>query len=110
ARASVGVTVGVELHAYVPVGIELTDVMRPETGPAPGRTAQEDARQPAGQLLTDLPERQRGPRAGRALHAEVVSVVVVEPLQRFDDQEVDREPHGSAPVGVAAEQPGRRLA
>ena len=46
-------------------------------------------------------------RAGsrRALHLEIVAVVVMEFLQRFDDQEIDREPDRSAPVGIAAEVP-----
>ena len=52
------------------------------------------------------PERHAAARAGRALDLEVVAVVVVELLQRLDQQVVDREPDRAAPVGVAAEQPG----
>ena len=44
--------------------------------------------------------------AGRALDPEVVAVVVVELLQRLDQQVVDREPDRPAPVRVAAEQAG----
>src|SRR5207302_2131336 len=67
-RARVAVKVLVEEQAVAPVGIGLKDVVRPEDRPAPARAAQEDAREPAGQLLADLPQRQRGPRARRALH------------------------------------------
>src|SRR5260370_874959 len=46
------------------------------------------------------------PRSVRAIDQEVTTVVVMKPPQGFDDQKVDREPDGSAPVGVAAEQAG----
>ena len=47
--------------------------------------------------------------AGRALHLERVPEVAVVDAERLDQQVVDREPHGTAPVGVAAEQVARRL-
>ena len=46
----------------------------------------------------------------RALDAEVLAEVVMELLQRLDDEEVDREPDRPAPVRVAAEQAAGRLA
>ena len=49
------------------------------------------------------------PRAGRAFDLEVVAEVVMELLQRFDQQEVHREPDRPAPVGIAAEQSGARI-
>ena len=55
-------------------------------------------------------QRQHLARAGRALDLEVVAEIVVELLQRLDQQEVDREPDRAAPVRVAAEEAGRRLA
>ena len=62
------------------------------------------SRQPARQFRRHLPEVHHLPRAGRAFHLEIVAEVVVELLQRFDQQVVDREPDRPAPVGVAAEQ------
>ena len=59
--------------------------------------------------IGDLVQRQILARAGRALDREVVAVVVVELLERLDDQVVDREPDRAAPVRVAAEQAAVRL-
>ena len=61
-------------------------------------------RQPLRELVGDLVDRVIAAGAGRALDLEVVAVVVVELLQRLDDQVVDRQPDRPAPVGVAAEQ------
>ena len=44
------------------------------------------------------------PGAGRQLDLEVVAVVVMEVLQRFDHEVVEREPDRPAPVRVSAEQ------
>ena len=62
----------------------------PYTG-APPVLAQEDRRQPPRQLGRDLPQGHHLPRAGRALHLEVVAEVVVELLERLDQQVVERE-------------------
>ena len=51
-------------------------------------------------------ERQHLSRAGRALHLEVVAEVMMELLQRFDEQIVHREPDRTPPIGIAAEQTG----
>src|SRR5438309_1851700 len=47
---------------------------------------QEDAGQPAGQLVSDLVDRQELAGAGRTLDLEIVAVVMVELLQRVDEQ------------------------
>ena len=70
---------------------------------------QEDARQSARQLLGNLLDREQRAGARRAFDFEIVAVVVVEFLQRLDDQEIEREPDRSAPVGIAAEVPRVRL-
>ena len=44
-------------------------------------------------------------RAGRTLDLKFIAVVVMKLLQRFDDQEIHREPDGAAPIGIAAELP-----
>jgi hypothetical protein len=71
--------------------------------------AQEGPRQTRRELVRDLLQVEAPARAGRELDLEVVAVEVVVALERFDDQEVDREPHRAAPVRVAAEQAGVRL-
>ena len=48
--------------------------------------------------------------AGGAFDLEIVAVVVMELLQRLDDQVVDREPDRPAPVRVAAEHARIRFA
>ncbi len=39
-----------------------------------------------------------------AFDLEVITVVVIEPLEGLDDQVVDGKPHRSAPIGVSSEQ------
>src|SRR5678815_54646 len=65
---------------------------------------EKDSRQARAELLGHVVDRDEPARADRALDLEVIAVVVMELLQRFDDEEVDREPDRTAPVRVAAEQ------
>src|SRR2546426_5824636 len=78
-------------------------------GPPAVRAAQENSGQPAGKLFGDLPQRLHLSRAGGELYGNFVAVVEVEPLQGFDEQEVHREPHRAAPIGIAAEEARRGL-
>ena len=80
-------------------------VKRPPTLIVP----EKEPSQPALQLQAHLPQVQAAAGAGRALHLEFVAEEVMELLKRLDDQEVDREPDRTSPVGVAAKQPGLRL-
>ena len=50
-----------------------------------------------------------GARARGTLDLEIVTVIVVEFLQRLNDEEIDGKPDGAAPVGVAAKQAGAGL-
>ena len=68
--------------------------------------AEEGAGEAAGDFGGDLPEVHEDARAGGALHLELLAIVVMEFLERFDEQIVDGEPDGAAPVGVAAEDAG----
>ena len=76
--------------------------------PAEDRTspvlADEQADQPPGELGRHAAKPLLPPRARRVLDEKAVAVVPVEFLQRLDDQLVEGEPHGTAPVRVAAEQ------
>src|SRR5499427_6288802 len=113
-RAVVAVEIFKEENRAAPVFVALKFFYRAVCGPAPGLVGQEEFDQPPRQLLADVPEVHHLSRPGRAFDLEVVAVAIVREvrvilLQRFDDQEVDREPHGPAPIRVAAEQPGLRL-
>src|SRR5262245_4372798 len=75
-----------------------------------GGILQEDSRKTVCQLLRHLIDREKTARAGRALDTKAIPVVVVELLQRLNDQEVDRKPDRTAPVRVASKQPRPGLA
>jgi len=66
--------------------------------------AEEESGQTAAQVGRYLVQGGVVAAAGRVLHLEVVAVVVVEPLEGFDDEEVHRHPDRTAPVGIAPEQ------
>src|SRR4051794_6631641 len=84
ARTVVAVEVLVEEQMVAPVRVDL-DFLRPaEDRPPALLVAQEDADQPPGELVGDLIEAEELARAGRALHPEIVAVVVVELLDRLD--------------------------
>src|SRR6266511_514211 len=76
---------------------------------APVRVSLEDAREPPRQLGPDLPEVHLPVGARGTRDLEIVAEETVELLERLDQEKVDREPHRSAPVRVAAEEARRRL-
>src|SRR5262249_15811911 len=108
-RAGVAVEILVKRNQIVPVRIGLKTRVVAEDRPAADRILQEDSRQPPRQLGRHLAERQHPAGTGRDLDPIVVAEIVMELLQRFDDQEIDWKPDRSAPVRVAAEQTGRRF-
>src|ERR1700743_3995388 len=67
------------------------------------RVLQENARKPARQLGSDFLQSEELARACWAFHLEVVAIVVMEFLQRFDYEKIHGKPDGAAPVRVAAE-------
>jgi hypothetical protein len=60
--------------------------------------------EPAGNFSRHLPEIGFLRRVRRTLHLEVLAVVVVKFLQRFDEQIVYGKPDGPAPIRVAAKE------
>lgn len=60
-------------------------------------------RQAASQFNSDIVDGQETAGASRPFDFEVVSVVVMELLEGLDDEEVQREPDGAAPIRIAAE-------
>src|SRR6266404_2306 len=100
----VAMKVFVEEDKVFPVRIILEDLKSAGDGTAATRIAKEDVDEPAGDFSRHLPEIGflRGMR--RALHLEVLAVVMVKLLQRFDEQIVYGEPDGPAPIRIAAKE------
>ena len=73
-------------------------------GPAAVRSGHKQLDQPRSQLAGHLPERHLLPRADGTLDRQPLAVEVVVAVESLDKEEVDAEPDGAAPVGVAAEQ------
>src|SRR6516165_8674538 len=66
--------------------------------------AQEYPIEPPRDFRSDFGERQHISTAGGTLDLEIATVIVVELLQGFHQQEVHREPDRAAPVGIAAKE------
>src|SRR5437016_2764213 len=109
ARPVVAVEVLVEEEVVAEVWVALQLLRLPERRTASVFIAQEDRGESSGDLRRDLGERELPAGAGGKLHREALAQVMVELLQRLDQEVVDREPDRPPPVGVAAEQPARRL-
>src|SRR4051794_3053083 len=92
------------------MGIEVEEVHPPVGWAAAIVSGYEQAREPVRERARDLPERAFVSGSRRELDREVAPQVVVELLQRLDHQVVEREPDRAAPVRVAAEQMGVRVA
>src|SRR5688500_19019270 len=71
--------------------------------------SEKDVREASRQFLRDFPEVHHRPRTSRTFHLQIIAVVVMKLLQRFDEQIIHREPHGSTPIRVTAKQSTRRL-
>src|SRR5262249_10307752 len=107
ARAHAGAVVTMEVlveeDQVLPVRVFLIQSVRPmNRTPAVG-SPQENLLRPPREFGGAFPQRHPLPGTGRALYLEFVAQIVVELLQRFDEQKVHREPYRSAPVRIAAE-------
>ena len=109
AGAVVAVEVLIERNAVAPVRVVLELFRAAKHRTPAGLVAQEDALQAIGDLVGHLGERHQRAGAGGTLHAEGVAVVGVELDQRANEEDVHREPHRAAPVGVPTEHPAVRL-
>src|SRR6266852_1807920 len=72
--------------------------------------SQKYPRQAARDLRCDFPERHVLARTGRTLNLEVVTQIVMELLERLDQQIVHGEPDGATPIRISSEQSSARLA
>ena len=109
AGAVVAVEVFVERDQVVPVRVGLELLYSAVDRPASVLVVGERRRQARGDFGGDLEQVHLLPRAGGALDFELVAVVAVQLSQPAQDDDVHREPHRAAPVGVAAEHAGVRL-
>src|ERR1700747_380155 len=70
---------------------------------------EKDPGQPCRNLVGGVVQREELAGAGGALDLEVIPVVVMKLLQRFDQQKIDRKPDRAAPVGVTSKQTAVRF-
>src|SRR5262245_13395862 len=103
ADARVTVKIFVEQDVVAEIGVALQLVVVAVHRAAAGWIAQKETRQASGDFFRYFVDGDKAARARRAFDFEVVAVVVVKLLQRFDDQVIDGEPNRSAPVGIPAE-------
>ena len=103
--AAIAVEVFVEEDVIPEMRVIRQFVMVAEHGTTAAPVFQEKPAQTPRQLIRHILYGHEPAGAGRAFDFEIVAVIVVEFLQRFDDEIIHWHPDGSAPVGVAAEQP-----
>src|SRR5271170_3808705 len=105
AAANVTVKILVEGNAVLIIRIGLQRRLMTQYGALAVGVLQENARQAARQFRGHLIDVEEPPRSRRAFHGEVLAVVMMKLLQRFDDEEIERKPNRPAPIGIAAELP-----
>src|ERR1700752_3234305 len=65
---------------------------------------------PARQLPRHVPQRLHVSRSSREFDFEIVTEIVVELLQGFDQEKIHREPDGATPIRISSEYSGCRFA
>ena len=109
AAAGVAVKILIKQHIVAESGIFLLDPRVAEHRPVALLVAQKDPAQTPGELGSHFAKVMQPARPDRTFDLEVVAVITVEPLQRFDDQEIHRHPDRAAPIGIAPEHACVRL-
>src|SRR5512145_334175 len=104
ASTVVPVKVLVEQEQIPPVRVVLEGLRPAEDRSAAVGVPEEDPGEPARQLGGHLPQVQPAVGSGGERHRQLVSVEVVEALQRLDEQVVHGKPDRTAPVGIAPEE------
>src|SRR5215470_14254456 len=102
--AVIPVKVFIKENQIAPVRVGLKYFLSASDRAAAVVIAQKNVSQPAGDFCRDLPEIGLGLRMRWAFHFEVLAVVVMKLLQRFDEEIVHREPDRAAPIRIATEQ------
>src|SRR5262249_28776296 len=109
AGAVVAVEVLVEQEQVSPVWIRLEFPGAPVRGTGALLVTQERTHETLGDFSSNLEQVHALAGARRALHREVVAIKRVQIQEPADDEHVHREPDGSPPVRVAAEETARGL-
>ena len=99
----VAVEILVEKHQVSPVRVRLKLLGTAVYRPAIVFIRQENPGQTPREFCRDIPQRHHPAGASGKLYLVVVAQIVMELLQRLNEQVIDREPDGSAPVRVSAE-------
>src|SRR5258706_9501524 len=109
AAAGVAVKIFMEQDVVLEVGIVRELRMIFENGTLAVLAFQEKLREALRDFAGDFVDGEKFSRAGRTFDFEIIAVVAVELLERFDEQKVHWHPDRAAPVGVAAEDAGLGL-
>jgi hypothetical protein len=109
AGSAVAVEILVEENEVPPVGIVLELRHSAVYGAFTGAIAKEQTGQASRELLGDSLEAEEVTRARGALHLEIISIIMMELLERLDEQIVNGKPDRPPPVRVSAEQSTSRL-
>lgn len=96
------VEVNVILEMGVSVKLGVTTVHCPSTMLVPG----EDMDKAMLNFFCRTGEGHVVPAPCRTLDSEAIAIILVEPLERLDEQKVDGEPDGASPVGVTTKHAG----
>jgi hypothetical protein len=107
--ASVSIEVFVEGHIIAKIFVLLETRVEGIHLASPLAVLEKDPNQAGRKFSGYLVDGDKSARTGWVLDFEVVSIVVMELLQRFDDEKIPREPDRTTPVGVAAEQRNRSV-
>src|ERR1041384_2117690 len=108
--AGLAVKVFVKQNQIAPVRVGRVLLDFAVTGTHPFLVRQEGAGEPARDFLRHFFQVHHLPGADRAFHLKTVAEEEMITLERFHDEEVNREPNRSAPVRVATEEIARALA
>src|ERR1700757_1512162 len=102
----VPVEVLVKQNQVAPMRVRLELVQVAEYRSVALFVTKKDVCHPARQFLGHVPQRLHVSRSGRELDFEIVTQIVVELLQGFDQEKIHRKPDGAAPVRIASEESG----
>src|ERR1700756_5302495 len=103
AETGVAVEVLVKKNQVAPMRIHLELLQVAEYRSVALLVTKKDVCHPARQLTRHDPQRLHVSRSSRELDFEIVTQIVVEFLQRFDQEKIHREPDRAAPVRIASE-------
>src|ERR1700756_5768973 len=103
AGTEVAVEVLVKQNQVAPMGVRLELLQVAEYRPVALFVTKKDACHPLRQFPCHVPQRLHVSRSSRELDFEIVTQLVVEFLQGFDQKKIHREPDRAAPVRIASE-------